>query len=111
MTAPAITGPQLRGAYPARPLDMVGAAEVLGVSRRTLTDTLKRLPHYELRGRKKVFYPEHIAQLRTGMHECACKPDGSTAGPMLSELARMVSASDSLSRLRTLAARKKHGHA
>lgn len=47
-----------------RPLDMNGAAEALGIARRTLTDALKRLPFYELRGRKKVFYPEHIARLR-----------------------------------------------
>jgi hypothetical protein len=94
-------------AYPAKPLDMDSAAEILGVSRRTLTDALKRLPHYELRGRKKVFYPEHIAQLRTGMHECASRPDGSTVGPMPSELVRMASESDSLSKLRTLAAQRK----
>ena len=40
------------------------AAESLGISRRTLSDWLKRAPYYELRGRKKVFYPEHIMSLR-----------------------------------------------
>jgi hypothetical protein len=49
---------------------MDGAAEALGISRRTLVDAIKDLPYYELRGRKKVFYPEHIKQLRKGMHEC-----------------------------------------
>ena len=42
------------------PIDMNGAAAVLGVSRRTFIAILARHPHYELRGRKKVFYPEHI---------------------------------------------------
>jgi hypothetical protein len=47
------------------PLDMAGAARVLGVCKRTLTDMLKAHPHYEVRGRhKKVFYPAHIELLR-----------------------------------------------
>ena len=45
------------------PLTMNQAAVALGVSRRTLTESLKRLPYYELRGVKKVFYPEHIDAL------------------------------------------------
>ena len=94
-------------AFPAAPLNMDEAAERLGVSRRTLTDALKRLPYYELRGRKKVFYPEHIAQLRQGMHECAFKSDGSTAGLMPTAPGLMVSGSAALSALRMLAAQRK----
>ena len=54
-------------AWVPEPVDMDGAARALGISRRTLIDTIKALPHYELRGRKKVFYPEHIASLRRGL--------------------------------------------
>ena len=47
------------------PINMDQAARVLGICKRTLTDMLKDHPYYELRGRvKKVFYPEHIMQLR-----------------------------------------------
>jgi hypothetical protein len=46
------------------PVDMNGAALLLGVSRRFLIDALKQHPHYERRGAKYVFYPEHIATLR-----------------------------------------------
>ncbi len=46
---------------------MDDAAILLGVSRRFLVDTLKRHPHYERRGTKKVFYPEHIALLRKAL--------------------------------------------
>lgn len=49
------------------PIDMAGAAATLGVSRRTLVDALKDYPHYERRGSKKVFYPEHIKALREGL--------------------------------------------
>lgn len=42
---------------------MDDAAVLLGVSRRFLVDTLKRHPHYERRGTKKVFYQEHIDRL------------------------------------------------
>ena len=45
------------------PLDIAGAAKVLGVSRRTLVKLLKAHPHYERRGIRKVFYPEHIEAL------------------------------------------------
>ena len=94
-------------AFLAPPLNMDEAAHRLGISRRTLSDALKRLPYYELRGRKKVFYPEHIAQLRQGMHECAFKSDGSTVGPMPTAPGLMVSGSAALSALRTLAAQRK----
>lgn len=93
--------------FPAKPLDMAGAAQVLGISRRTLTDALKTLPHYELRGRKKVFYPEHIAQLRQGMHECAYKSNGSTVGRMSMGPALTASASGALSALKTLVEQRK----
>lgn len=49
------------------PVDMNGAARMLGVSRRFLVDTIRDHPHYESRGRKKVFYPEHIIQLREAL--------------------------------------------
>lgn len=49
------------------PIDMNGAAHVLGVGRRFLVDAIKRYPHYERRGSKKVFYPEHIALLREAL--------------------------------------------
>jgi hypothetical protein len=47
-----------------RPVDMEGAAALLGIARRTLVDVIRHNPHYEKRGVKKVFYPEHIALLR-----------------------------------------------
>lgn len=47
------------------PVDMNGAALLLGVSRRFLIEALKQHPHYERRGAKYVFYPEHIATLRS----------------------------------------------
>ena len=43
------------------PVDMDGAAVALGISRRTLVDIIKRHPHFERRGARKVFYPEHIS--------------------------------------------------
>lgn len=46
------------------PVDMDGAAILLGVSRRFLVDVLREHRHYELRGTKKVFYPEHIEKLK-----------------------------------------------
>lgn len=41
-----------------RPFDMDEAAKQLMVSKRTLTDLIKRHPHYSWGGRKKAFYPE-----------------------------------------------------
>src|SRR5687767_11554839 len=46
------------------PVDMHGASLVLGISRRSLVELLKKYPVYERRGSKKVFYPEHIEALR-----------------------------------------------
>lgn len=97
-------------AFPAKPISMDEAAEHLGVSKTTLTKAIKRLPYYELRGRKKVFYPEHIAQLRQGMHECALQSNGSTDGPMRTELPLMAKESAALSALKTLAKQRKPGH-
>lgn len=93
--------------FPPPPVGMNEAAALLGVSRRTLTDALKALPFYELRGRVKVFYPEHIDALRKGMHRCACQSDGSRDGPMFTASAPMESGSDALSKLVILSARRK----
>lgn len=49
------------------PVGMDGAAILLGVSRRFLVDVLRDNPHYEKRGNRKVFYPEHIALLREAL--------------------------------------------
>lgn len=98
--------------YPAwltEPVGMDGAAAALGISRRTLTEWLKTCPFYESRGRKKVFYPEHIDQLRREISKCACKSDGSTAGPMPTAPARTAGGSDALSKLVILAERRKRG--
>src|SRR5262245_10746812 len=52
-----------------RPLTMDGAAAVLGVCRRTLVEIIKRYPHFEPRGTRKVFYPEHIEALREDLRK------------------------------------------
>lgn len=95
--------------YPDPPLGMNEAAEVLGVSRRTLTAMLGRLPHYELRGSKKVFYPEHITMLRKGMHECACKSNGPTVSRRFTDTVPMASVSGALYELATLTGQRKRG--
>ena len=92
------------------PIDMEQAAAALGISRRTLTDAIKGLPFFELRGRKKVFYPEHIASLRREMHQCASRSNGLTAGRTFTALDPMASASDALSKLEILAKQRKRGH-
>lgn len=51
------------------PIGMDDAATVLGVSRRYLVDVLRDHPHFERRGVKKVFYPEHISRLREALHQ------------------------------------------
>jgi hypothetical protein len=86
---------------------MDGAAVALGISRRSLVYAIKLHPHYELRGNRKVFYPEHIDRLRRDMHECASKSDGLMAGLMHTGPVPMASASDALSKLKTLVAQKK----
>src|SRR4051812_10489288 len=68
-----------------QPLDMEGAASVLGVSRRTLVEVLKKHQHFERRGLRKVFYPEHIEALREGMKQClASKHSADTVSSMRS---------------------------
>jgi hypothetical protein len=63
------------------PVDMDGAATLLGVSRRYLVDVLRDHPIYEPRGTRKVFYPEHIAQLREAICEQSReKANSSTSG-------------------------------
>jgi hypothetical protein len=49
------------------PVDMDGAAVLLGISRRFLVDVIGQHKHYEQRGNRKVFYPEHIAALREAL--------------------------------------------
>lgn len=90
-----------------QPLDMKGAALALGISERTLFDALKIHPHYELRGRKKVFYPEHISQLRRDLNKCASRSNGSTVGPISTGPVQTDDASGNLSKLVTLAERRK----
>lgn len=46
------------------PVDMDGAAVLLGISRRFLVDVIRQHKHYEPRGNRKVFYPEHINRLK-----------------------------------------------
>lgn len=102
----------LRDAAPdwlVEPLNSEGAARALGVSLRTLSDLLKSHPYYELRGRKRVFYPEHITRLRREIHECASKSNGSTAGRSYTGPDPMADASDNLSKLKTLDRQKKSG--
>jgi hypothetical protein len=89
------------------PIGMDAAAVSLGISRRTLTDWLKEFDHFEWRGSKKVFYPEHIASLRREIHLCASRSNGPMDGLMHTARGQMVNASDALSKLKTLAAQKK----
>lgn len=89
------------------PVNADGAARALGVSPRTLSDLLKTHPYYELRGRKRVFYPEHITRLRREIHECASESNGSTAGRTYTGPDPMADASDNLSKLKMLAKPRK----
>lgn len=56
-----------------RPLTMDEAAIALGICRRTLVYKLKDFPYFAKRGNRKIFYPEHIAQIREAI-DC---PDSS----------------------------------
>jgi hypothetical protein len=85
------------------------AASALGISRRTLIDTIKDFPQFEYRGSKKMFYPEHIATLRREMHRCASKSNGPKVGHLPTARVPMVSGSDALSKLKTLAVQKSLG--
>ncbi len=46
------------------PITHDDAAKVLGVNKWRLYELLREHPHYETRGRVRLFYPEHIARLR-----------------------------------------------
>lgn len=64
------------------PLSQQDAARVLGVSDRAFFDILKELhargvETHEARGRKRVFYPENILNIRTALK---CKEQHETAG-------------------------------
>jgi hypothetical protein len=48
-----------------KPLDVNETAALLGVSVEELRRLVGKHPHFEPRGRKKVFYPEHIRKLET----------------------------------------------
>lgn len=64
------------------PLDAAGLARALGVSRTTLRGILERHPHFELRGRKRVFYPEHVQRIRDGLEaERRAVPAGRPRAP------------------------------
>lgn len=61
------------------PVDIDGAALLLGISRRFLVDVLQSHKHYEPRGNRKVFYPEHIAALREALCHSKSKTERATA--------------------------------
>jgi hypothetical protein len=62
---------------------MDGAALLLGISRRSLVDVIAHAKHYEKRGNRKVFYPEHIGALR---EELACRSGRLNEGPSTTPL-------------------------
>jgi hypothetical protein len=100
--------------WAAPPLNIVQAAEALGISRSTLDQALKNKGirpgvHFELRGNRKVFYRENILEMRKVLTECACRSNGKMDGPMPTAPDPMASESDALLRLRTLAAQKNSG--
>ena len=53
------------------PLNMAGAADALGICKRSLTAYVQDFPYYERRGSRKVFYQEHIDALREAIHSCS----------------------------------------
>lgn len=91
------------------PLDANGAAVALGISRRTLDDVLRDHREFEWRGRKRVFYPEHIEQLRRIMDECGSGSSGKTDGHISTGPVLTGGASGALSKLVTLSAQRKPG--
>ena len=57
------------------------AAKALGVCRRTLSRLLQDYRYFEPRGRRKVFYPEHISALREAFQRPQrVSSDGNRAG-------------------------------
>jgi hypothetical protein len=57
----------MTAAWVIEPVGMEDAARALGVSRRKLVDLVKAHPLYEVRGQKKIFYPEHIDGIRRAL--------------------------------------------
>ena len=53
------------------PLTMKGAADELGICKRSLTVYVQDFPYYERRGSRKVFYPEHLDALREAIDRCS----------------------------------------
>ena len=96
------------------PIDINQAALTLGISKRMLIDTLKNPEvqagaHFELRGSKKVFYRENILALRKVMTQCASRSQqgsAKVATTTLTATTLKAKESDTLLRLRTLAAHK-----
>lgn len=66
------------------------AAKVIGVSLRKFIDIIKEHPHYEVRGKTYVFYPEHIRQIREGLK---CQPTGNRSGTRKRKGGRSISQS------------------
>lgn len=62
------------------PLSLEEAAHALGVSRRKMTSIIAEHPLYERRGRKKVFYPEHIEGIRKALRCVNGHPIGNQSG-------------------------------
>ena len=95
------------------PIDIKQAAVALGVSRKTL-DVVMKNPcfiagiHFELRGKRKIFYREHIVAMRKEMTKCAYTLETEKGGSMPVGLNLTASPSNNLSILKTLAKQKKH---
>lgn len=51
----------------AKPLDMNGTAEALGVSRRALQSIIQRFPYFYANGRKKLFTLDDVEKIRNAM--------------------------------------------
>lgn len=92
------------------PVDMDGAAVLLGVSRRFLVDVIKAHPHYESRGVRKVFYPEHIAQLRDALCQDSNSKTEMITGSGMPLALSEESAFDEALRLATRKKPKRQGH-
>ena len=96
------------------PITINQAAGALGISRASLDVALKAPSvteglHYELRGNRKVFYREHILEMRKVLTQCALKSPHGSVKPVFTGstgVALTGGGSDTLSKLRTLAAQK-----
>ena len=96
------------------PIDIKQAAVALGVSRKTL-DVVMKNPcfiagiHFELRGKRKIFYREHIIAMRKEMTKCAYTSKLEVMGGSTpAGLNLTAHHSDNLSVLKTLAKLKKN---